>query len=76
MKTGTKREIAENQIRIQEKMQTAGFNIVTCGNCGTILLQEISDETIECFCGHDMDLSDCPDYWYEGCQDSVEFNED
>ena len=53
------------------------FNIVTCGNCGTILLQEISDETIECFfCGHDMDLSDCPDYWYEGCQDNVEFNED
>ena len=76
MKTGTKREIAENQIRIQEKMQSAGFNIITCGNCGTILLQEISDETIESFCGHDMDLSDFPDYWYEGCQDSVEFNED
>ena len=76
MKTRTKREIAENQIRIQEKMQSAGFNIVTCGNCGAILLQEISDETIECFCGHNMDLSDCPDYWCEGCQDSVEFNED
>ena len=76
MKTITKREIAENQIRIQEKIQSAGFNIVTCGNCGSTLLHEIEDETIECFCGHEMDLSDCPDYWHEGCQDSVEFNED
>ena len=72
----TKREIAENQIRIQEKMQSAGFNVVTCGNCGSILLHETEDETIECFCGQEMDLSGCPDYWYEGCQDSAEFNED
>ena len=72
----TKREIAENQIGIQEKMQSAGFNVVTCGNCGSILLHEIGDETIECFCGSEMSLSDCPDYWYEGCQDSAEFNED
>ena len=72
----TKREIVENQIRIQERMQSAGFNVVTCGNCGSILLHETEDETIECFCGHEMDLSDCPDYWYEGCQDNAEFNED
>ena len=48
----TKREIAENQIRIQEKMQSVGFNVVTCGNCGSILLHEIEDETIECLCVH------------------------
>ena len=72
----TKKEIAENQIRIQQEMQNAGFNIVTCGNCGSILLHEIEDETIECLCGHDMDLSDCPDLWYEGCQNNDEFKED
>lgn len=70
----TKREIVENQIRIQEKMQSAGFNVVTCGNCGTVLLHELGDESIDCFCGHEMDLSDCPDYWYSGCEGSVEFN--
>ena len=72
----TKKEIAENQIRIQQEMQNAGFNIVTCGNCGSTLLHEIEDETIECLCGHDMDLSDCPDLWYKGCQNNDEFKED
>ena len=71
----TKREIVEKQIRIQEKIQNIGFNVVTCGNCGSILLHELGDETIECFCEREMNLSDCPDYWYEGCQDSAEFNE-
>lgn len=82
----TQRELAENQIRIQEKMQRAGFNLVTCGNCGSILLHEVEvitfdekdnclNNTIECFCGEEMDLTDCPDYWYEGCQDNAEFNQ-
>lgn len=72
----TKREIAENQIRIQEKMQSAGFNIVTCGNCGNILLHEIGDKSIECFCDSEMELSDCPDYWYSGMESNKEFNEE
>ena len=72
----TKKQIAENQIRIQEKIQSAGFNIVTCGNCGSILLHEVGDETIECFCGREMDLSDCPDLWYSGCEESYEFNQE
>lgn len=72
----TKRQLAENQIRIQEAMQNAGFNVVTCGNCGNILLHEIDYESIECFCEQEMDLSDCPDFWYQGCQDNVEFNQE
>lgn len=70
----TKREIAENQIRLQEEIQSAGVNLVTCGNCGSILLHDLKDETIECFCGSEMDLHDCPDYWYEGVQEHEEFN--
>ena len=54
----------KNQIRLQKEIQKVGFNIVTCGNCGSILLHEIGDESIECFCGKEMNLSDCPDYWY------------
>ena len=72
----TKRELAIEQIRLQEKIQSAGFNIVTCGNCGSILLHELEEETIKCFCGREMDLSDCPDYWYSGCEDTKEFNEE
>lgn len=69
----TKKEIAENQIRLQREIQNAGYNIVTCGNCGGILLHELADDKIDCFCGSEMDLSDCPDYWYEGVELGEEF---
>lgn len=65
----TKEELALRQIEIQENMQKVGFNIVTCGSCGAVLLHETAEETIECFCGKEMDLSDCPDLWYTGCED-------
>lgn len=68
----TKREIAEEQIHLQEEMQSKGFNIVTCGHCGTVLLHRTGEETIQCFCG-EMALSDCPDLWYEGAQNDAEF---
>lgn len=71
----TKQQIAENQIRLQKEIQNAGYNIVTCGNCGSILLHKLGDDKINCFCGGEMDLSDCPDYWYEGAELNEEFNE-
>lgn len=70
----TKREIAENQIYLQEKIQSAGFNIVECRNCGTVLLHELGDEKIDCFCGNKKDLSDCPDLFYSGMENNEEFN--
>lgn len=72
----TNREIVENQIDLQEKIQSVGFNIIECGNCGTVLLHECSDEEIDCFCGHTMALSDCPDLYYSGMENNAEFNED
>lgn len=71
----TKKEIAKNQIELQLKMQSAGFNIVTCGSCGTILIHEVGDEHINCFCGLKMALCDCPDFWYEGLELSEEFKD-
>lgn len=70
----TKRQIVEEQIRLQEKIQSAGFNIVTCGNCGSVLLHETGQDKINCFCG-EQSLSDCPDYWYEGMQNNNEFED-
>jgi len=76
----TKREIAIEQIRLQEEIQGAGFNIVECGHCGCTLIhrtRSIDDEdySIDCLCGQNMDLSDCPDLWYEGIQNNQEFQD-
>ena len=81
----TRRELAQEQLDLANKMRDNGINMVTCGNCGTILLHEtktineIVDEDlhIECFgCKREMAFSDCPDYWYEGCIENSEFDED
>lgn len=60
------RDILINQIKLQEQIQKAGFNIVTCGNCGETLIHNRGDETIKCFCGNEMSLTDCPDLYYKG----------
>lgn len=70
----TKRDIVLEQIDLQEQMQVAGFNVVECGNCGSILIHKTDDEeTIDCYCGT-MDKSDCPDYYYRGMENNQEWN--
>jgi hypothetical protein len=71
----TKKQIVERQIELQEKIQKAGFNIVECGICGTVLLHEIGEEEIDCFCDETMALSDCPDLYYSGIENNAEFND-
>jgi hypothetical protein len=74
----TKRQLAEKQIELQNRViALANINIVTCGHCGSVLLHELNDKPIECAsCKHELDQCDCPDLWYEGCQDNSEFDED
>ena len=74
----TKRELAEKQIELQERViALANINIVTCGHCGSVLLHELTDEFITCACcKSELEQSDCPDLWYEGCQNNSEFDED
>ena len=74
----SKRELAEKQIELQNRVNAvASINIVTCGNCGSVLLHDRMDSEIECACCKSvMDLSDCPDLWYEGCQNNGEFEEE
>ncbi len=69
----TLRNIVIGQIKLQEEIQRAGFNIVECGNCGTPLLHRVGEEKIDCFCGT-MSLSDCPDLYYNGIENNSEFN--
>lgn len=70
----TKREIALYQIELQERIQKIGINLLTCGHCGSVLLHESKNETVECFC-RTIAESDCPDYWYRGIENNAEFND-
>jgi hypothetical protein len=71
----TKREIVIEQIKLQEKIQSLGYNIVTCGHCGTVLLHKCGEEELECFCGNTVDISDCPDLYYSGLENNEEFKD-
>lgn len=71
----TKRQVVEKQIKLQEQLQNAGYNIVTCGNCGTVLIHELGKGKVNCFCGQKMDLSDCPDLYYRGLENNAEFED-
>ena len=56
-------KVIEQQVALQNKLQNLGFNVVTCGNCGCVLLHEIGQTTIDCICGEEMEIYDCPDLW-------------
>ena len=79
----SKRDLAQEQLNLMEIIRDkSNINMVTCGNCGTILLHEMKsihedNHDITCFgCKQEMDFSDCPDYWYVGCIENAEFDED
>lgn len=50
---------------VLQKMQTAGFNVTTCGNCGGVVLHLTGakcPEELTCeYCGFTGDISDFPD---------------
>ena len=69
----TLRQIALDQIALQERIQKIGINLLTCGNCGSVLFHESKKEIVQCFCGTHADC-DCPDYYYSGMENNEEFN--
>jgi hypothetical protein len=65
----TEKQLMLDQITLMEIIRNkANINIVTCGNCETILIHEMKEKKfITCYaCENEMDLSHCPDYWYKG----------
>ena len=56
----------KTQLEMQlEIVAKTGINIVTCGNCGSVVLHEISDEVITCpDCRFESDPCDFPDLNY------------
>ena len=70
------KKLKTEQVKLQLEMQSKGLNIVSCGNCGTILIHRMGAEHIVCHdCGEHMALSDCPDLYYEGMPDSLPLEE-
>ena len=78
----SRRELAQEQFNlVQDIRAKANINIVTCGNCGTVLLHSMLDDTIVCYSNEckdrgEMDLSDCPDLWYDGCIENMIFDDE
>ena len=78
----SRRELAQEQFNlVQDIRAKANINIVTCGNCGTVLLHSMLDDTIVCYSNEckdrgEMDLSDCPDLWYDGCIENMVFDDE
>jgi hypothetical protein len=78
----SRRELAEQQLALMNDIRAkANINIVTCGNCGTVLLRSMLDDSIVCYSNEckdrgEMDLSDCPDLWYEGCIENMIFDDE
>lgn len=61
----------KQQTEVIEQMQSAGFNVSTCGNCGDVILynKEMKEaDTVACpHCKREMAYSDNPDLYYQGC---------
>lgn len=56
-----------NQIHLIQEMQVSGFNVVTCGHCGTVNIHRMNEEDIQCWwCQFTGEPCDFPDYFYEG----------
>ena len=71
----SRKNLLLEQLQLADEIRDkADINIVTCGNCGSVILHrriplEQEDHTINCYdCGRDMDESDCPDLFYVGME--------
>ena len=67
MSNKKRKKLILKQIKLQEKIQGKGLNIVVCGNCGTINIHKTNKDAIECYeCITKIDVSDCSDLFYTG----------
>jgi len=72
----TKKERLRQQTELQYEMQKAGLNLVDCPDCGGTLIHETHKDDITCpFCGHTSEPADFPDHFYEGFEESAEFQD-
>jgi hypothetical protein len=65
----------EEQIDLQQEMQSHNLNLVECCNCGTTFIHRTLNiscldenyERVICWgCGTEVDAGDCTDFFYDG----------
>ena len=63
-----KRKVAiELQYALQRESFNSGIGIVTCAQCGRVILHEIEKQDIFCpYCGIEDEQCHFPDYWNVG----------
>lgn len=61
------RQLTEQFKLSQEIVEKAQINIVTCGDCGAVMLHRLPEEgDLKCpHCGFESDICDFPDFFYE-----------
>ncbi len=66
------KRLLQEQEEVSRKIQNSGYNVVTCGHCGDVLLHEIGITELPCaYCEWTSDISDFPDLVYEGMADNL-----
>jgi len=52
----------KEQYELLMELQSNGFNIVTCGNCGAVVIHRTKMDELSCYeCGFTSDPCDFPD---------------
>lgn len=52
----------KTQYEISQEIVNNGYNIVTCGHCGSVVVHDINVEDLECpHCAFKSDICDFPD---------------
>ena len=67
MKENTEKNIVSffnDQLLILRDMQKAGYNIVTCWDCGNVIMHRKGEIKKKCECGQVVEMHDCPDLYY------------
>ena len=57
--------MAIEQIKMLKELHDIGYNIVTCGMCGSVNIVRLAKETFTCYdCSETQEHHDCPDLFY------------
>jgi len=74
--TDKQRAQLAKQTDLAQRMAQHGVNLVDCPDCGSTLLHETNEADISCpFCGFESEPADFPDHFYEGFEQSAEFQD-
>ncbi len=67
----SKKLIIDQIVCVEEIQERLGYNLVTCPDCGAVIIVKRDNENPECpYCLAQSDASSFPDYLYNGIEDN------